>query len=180
MDNKYLNTISSWYHGIVQWIVSWYQRTKVKFGSWTLYGLIVGMLLVLICSITLGVRSCSGSGMYDFRTSSQAVDFYREAKSAGIKPIIGCEVYVARRTRFDREMKLDSHPYHLILLCKNNQGYKNLIKLVSLGYTEGFYSKPRVDVELLEKYSVRDYTDAEIYDILDSNNLSNNFMRSPS
>lgn len=82
-----------------------------------------------------------------------AVDFYREAKSAGIKPIIGCEVYVARRTRFDREMKLDSHPYHLILLCKNNQGYKNLIKLVSLGYTEGFYSKPRVDVELLEKYS---------------------------
>ena len=78
MDNKYLNTISSWYHGIVQRIVSWYQRTKEKFGSWTLYGLIVGMLLVLISSITLGVRSCTGSGMYDFRTSSQAVDFYRE------------------------------------------------------------------------------------------------------
>lgn len=82
-----------------------------------------------------------------------AVDFYREAKSAGIKPIIGCEVYVAPRTRFDKDMKLDSHPYHLILLCRNNQGYKNLIKLVSLGYTEGFYSKPRVDLELLEKYS---------------------------
>lgn len=82
-----------------------------------------------------------------------AVDFYNAARSAGIKPIIGCEVYVAPRTRFDRDMKLDSHPYHLILLCKNNRGYKNLIKLVSLGFTEGFYSKPRVDVELLEKYS---------------------------
>lgn len=82
-----------------------------------------------------------------------AVDFYREAKAVGIKPIIGCEVYVAPRTRFDKEMKLDSRPYHLVLLCENNQGYKNLIKLVSLGYTEGFYSKPRVDIELLEKYS---------------------------
>lgn len=82
-----------------------------------------------------------------------AVDFYREAKTAGIRPIIGCEVYVAPRTRFDRDMKLDSHPYHLVLLCKNNRGYQNLIKLVSLGYTEGFYSKPRVDYELLEKYS---------------------------
>ncbi len=82
-----------------------------------------------------------------------AVDFYKEAKSAGIKPIIGCEVYVARRTRFDREAKLDSHSYHLVLLCENNKGYENLVKLVSLGYTEGFYSKPRVDKELLKKYS---------------------------
>ncbi|MBS1324744.1 MAG: PHP domain-containing protein, partial [Oscillospiraceae bacterium] len=79
-----------------------------------------------------------------------AVEFYQEALKAGIKPIIGCEVYVAPRTRFDRESKLDSRPYHLVLLCKNNKGYQNLIKLVSLGYTEGFYSKPRVDVELLE------------------------------
>ncbi len=82
-----------------------------------------------------------------------AVEFYREAKEAGIKPIIGCEVYVARRTRFDRDMRLDSHSYHLVLLCANNQGYKNLIKLVSLGFTEGFYSKPRVDEEILLKYS---------------------------
>ena len=82
-----------------------------------------------------------------------AVDFYKEAKNAGIKPIIGCEVYVARRTRFDREAKLDSHPYHLVLLCENNKGYENLIKLVSLSYTEGLYSKPRVDKELLRKYS---------------------------
>lgn len=82
-----------------------------------------------------------------------AVDFYREAKAKGIKPIIGCEVYVAPRTRFDRDAKFDAHPYHLVLLCKNKQGYQNLIKLVSLGFTEGFYSKPRVDPELLEKYS---------------------------
>lgn len=82
-----------------------------------------------------------------------AVDFYKEAKNAGIKPIIGCEVYVARRTRFDREARLDGHPYHLVLLCENNKGYENLVKLVSLAYTEGFYSKPRVDKELLIKYS---------------------------
>lgn len=81
-----------------------------------------------------------------------AVDFYNEAVSQGIKPIIGCEVYVAPRTRFDKIHGQDNKPYHLVLLCKDNEGYRNLIKLVSLGYTEGFYSKPRVDVELLEKY----------------------------
>jgi len=82
-----------------------------------------------------------------------AIDFYRSAKEAGIKPIIGCEVYVARRTRFDKEAAYDSHSYHLVLLCENNTGYQNLIKLVSLAYTEGFYSKPRVDKQLLAKYS---------------------------
>lgn len=82
-----------------------------------------------------------------------AIDFYNECLAKGIKPIIGCEVYVARRTRFDNVHQLDSHPYHLVLLCKDNEGYKNLIKMVSLAYTEGFYSKPRVDLELLKKYS---------------------------
>ncbi|HOC35129.1 MAG TPA: DNA polymerase III subunit alpha, partial [Ruminococcus flavefaciens] len=81
-----------------------------------------------------------------------AVEFWNEAKNAGIKPIIGCEVYVARRTRHDRDPKLDSSPYHLILLCKNNEGYKNLVKLVSIASIEGFYNKPRVDLELLKKY----------------------------
>ncbi len=81
-----------------------------------------------------------------------AVEFWNEAKKQGIKPIIGCEVYVARRTRNDREPKLDSSPYHLVLLCENNEGYRNLVKLVSLANTEGFYNKPRVDLELLEKY----------------------------
>lgn len=82
-----------------------------------------------------------------------AIDFYNECKSQGIKPVIGCEVYVAQRTRFDRVKAYDSSPYHLILLCKNNEGYQNLIKLVSLGYTEGFYNKPRIDIELLKKYN---------------------------
>ena len=81
-----------------------------------------------------------------------AVEFWNEARKEGIKPIIGCEVYVARRSRFDKEPKLDSSPYHLILLCENNEGYKNLVKLVSLASIEGFYSKPRVDTELLKKY----------------------------
>lgn len=81
-----------------------------------------------------------------------AVEFWNAAKKAGVKPIIGCEVYVAQRTRFDKEPKLDSRPYHLILLCENNKGYQNLVKLVSLGSVEGFYNKPRVDIQLLEKY----------------------------
>ncbi len=80
------------------------------------------------------------------------VDFYKKAKAAGIHPIIGCEVYVATRTRLDKEYRVDTSPYHLILLCENQQGYQNLIKLVSLAFTEGFYFKPRVDFELLEQY----------------------------
>ena len=81
-----------------------------------------------------------------------AVEFWNAAREQGIKPIIGCEVYVARRTRHDREPKLDSSPYHLILLCENNEGYRNLVKLVSYASIEGFYNKPRVDTELLKKY----------------------------
>lgn len=81
-----------------------------------------------------------------------AVDFYRECKKNGIKPIIGCEVYVAPRTRFDRDKVLDKEYNHLILLVKNETGYKNLIKMVSLAFTEGFYFKPRIDRDLLEKY----------------------------
>ncbi len=81
-----------------------------------------------------------------------AVDFYKAAKARGIKPIIGCEVYVAPRSRFDKVHGIDSERYHLILLCKNNDGYKNLIKLVSEGWVNGFYTKPRVDKDILEKY----------------------------
>lgn len=79
------------------------------------------------------------------------IDFYREANKYGIKPIIGCEVYVANRSRFSKEHMMD-WSYHLVLLCENNTGYKNLIKLVSAGFTEGFYKKPRVDKELLRKH----------------------------
>ena len=76
------------------------------------------------------------------------VDFYKAAKKAGIKPIIGCEVYVATRSRFDKVNRIDGY-HHLVLLCKNEVGYKNLIKLVSKGFIDGFYNKPRIDKELL-------------------------------
>ena len=79
------------------------------------------------------------------------IDFYREAQKYGIKPVIGCEVYVANRSRFSKEHQLD-WSYHLVLLCENNTGYKNLIKLVSAGFIDGFYKKPRVDKELLKKH----------------------------
>ena len=82
-----------------------------------------------------------------------AVDFYKAAKKAGIKPIIGCELYVAARTRFDRVYELDASAYHLVLLCKNETGYKNLIKLCSAGFTEGFYVKPRIDFDLLKQHA---------------------------
>ena len=82
------------------------------------------------------------------------MDFYKEAKKNGIKPIIGCEVYVASRSRFDKDNSFgDAERGHLILLCKNNEGYKNLTELVSLGFIEGFYYKPRVDKEILRRYS---------------------------
>jgi len=81
------------------------------------------------------------------------VDFYKLAKKEGIKPIIGCEVYVARRTRFDKEHGKDSSSFHLVLLCENQTGYQNLIKMVSLAWTEGFYNKPRVDIDLLRQHS---------------------------
>ena len=81
-----------------------------------------------------------------------AIEFYKACKEEGIKPIIGCEVYVAPRTRFDKESGIDNKYNHLILLAKNNNGYKNLSKLVSIGFTEGYYYKPRIDLETLEKY----------------------------
>ena len=80
------------------------------------------------------------------------IDFYKACKANGVKPIIGCEVYVAPRTRHEKDPKLDSKYNHLILLAKDMQGYRNLSKLVSLSYTEGFYYKPRIDKEILEKY----------------------------
>ena len=80
------------------------------------------------------------------------VEFYKAAKTEGIKPIIGCEVYVASKSRFDKENSPDNFYYHLVLLAENNKGYDNLIKIVSYGFKDGFYYKPRVDIELLEKY----------------------------
>lgn len=80
------------------------------------------------------------------------IDFYKACKKEGIKPIIGCEVYTAARSYKDKDPRYDSDQGHLILLAKNNTGYKNLMKLVSIGFTEGFYYKPRIDYKLLEEY----------------------------
>ena len=80
------------------------------------------------------------------------IDFYKACKKEGIKPIIGCEVYVAPRSRFDKEPNIDNKYNHLILLAKDNQGYKNLSKLVSIGFLDGYYYKPRIDLEVLKQY----------------------------
>ncbi|MBR2748430.1 MAG: PHP domain-containing protein, partial [Firmicutes bacterium] len=81
------------------------------------------------------------------------VDFYKECKAQGIKPIIGCEVYTAPRTHLDKDPDLDKRQGHLILLAENETGYKNLIKIVSIGYIEGFYYKPRIDKDVLRAHS---------------------------
>lgn len=80
------------------------------------------------------------------------IDFYREALKNGIKPIIGCEVYVAERSRLDKEAGLDANQFHLVLLCRDETGYRNLVQMVTRAYLEGFYYKPRVDHELLQEY----------------------------
>ena len=81
------------------------------------------------------------------------IDFYKKAKEVGVKPILGCEIYVAPGSRFDREQSRgEDRYYHLVLLAENNQGYKNLMKIVTRGFTEGYYYKPRVDYEILERY----------------------------
>lgn len=81
------------------------------------------------------------------------IDFYKEAKAQGIKPILGCEVYVAPNSRFDKEVTGgEDRYYHLVLLAENNQGYSNLMKIVSRGFTEGYYYKPRVDMEVLNQF----------------------------
>lgn len=98
----------------------------------------------------MGMTSCA---MTDHGNMYGAYEFWSIAKELGIKPILGCEVYVANRSRFDKEAGVDNVRYHLTLLAKNKEGYHNLLKIVSLSHTEGFYYKPRVDAELLEKYS---------------------------
>lgn len=104
----------------------------------------------LVCRAkSLGMQSLA---ITDHGNMYGAVDFYKACKSEGIKPVIGCEVYVAPRTRFDKDKVLDKEYNHLILLCENETGYKNLIHMVSRAFTEGFYFKPRIDHDLLEKH----------------------------
>lgn len=90
--------------------------------------------------------------MTDHGVMYGAIEFYKTCRDAEIKPIIGCEVYVAKRSHKDKEGKLDTEPYHLTLLAKNYQGYKNLMKMVSIAHLDGYYYKPRVDKELLKQF----------------------------
>ena len=110
------------------------------------------------CRIKDLVATAKESGMDSLAITDHGVmfgvvDFWRECKKQGIRPILGCEVYVARRTRFDKDPLKDKGNYHLILLAENNVGYHNLMKIVSRGFTEGFYYKPKVDHDLLREYS---------------------------
>ena len=89
----------------------------------------------------------------DHGTMYGVIEFYQKAKAKGVKPIIGCEVYEAIRTMDDKTPNIDQKRYHLILLCKNEKGYKNLVKIVTEAHLRGFYYKPRIDLELLEKHS---------------------------
>ncbi len=104
-----------------------------------------------ISDIPKRAKECghSAAAITDHGVMYGAVAFYNACKKEGIKPIIGCEVYLARRTRFDRDHGEDGGSYHLVLLCKNEVGYRNLIKMVTAAFTEGFYQKPRIDMELL-------------------------------
>lgn len=109
------------------------------------------------CRITDIPKAAAAAGhtavaLTDHGAMYGAVAFFRACRDAGVKPIIGCEVYVAPRSRFEKLPGRENAAHHLVLLCENETGYKNLIKLVSLGFTEGFYSRPRVDDELLMRY----------------------------
>ena len=118
----------------------------------TEYSLLDGCCRINKLIDAVAARGQSAVAITDHGVMYGAIDFYKAAKKKGIKPIIGCEVYVAPKSRFDKQKQPDGNYSHLVLLCENNEGYQNLIKLVSLGFTEGFYSKPRVDREILKQY----------------------------
>lgn len=98
----------------------------------------------------LGMRAIA---ITDHGNMYGTIKFYKSCKEIGIKPIIGCEIYMAKRSRHDKEIGIDNDHNHIVLLAKDNQGYKNLMKIVSVSNLEGFYYKPRTDIELLQKYS---------------------------
>ena len=104
------------------------------------------------------------------------IDFYEYAKKQGIKPVLGCEVYVAARSRFDKVHEFDAQSYHLVLLAENDEGYHNLMELVSVGFTEGYYYRPRIDMEILRQHSKGIIAlSACMSGVLSRNILSNNY-----
>ncbi|MGN0490498.1 DNA polymerase III subunit alpha [Ruminococcus sp.] len=117
----------------------------------TEYSLLDGACRINKIASTARQKGMTSLAITDHGVMYGVIDFYRACIKENIKPVIGCEVYVAPHSRFDKTSSYEKY-YHMVLLCENNTGYQNLIKLVSYGFTEGFYSKPRIDDELLEKY----------------------------
>ena len=119
----------------------------------TEYSLLDGSNKIEECIARVKELGMDSVAITDHGVMYGVIDFYRAAKSAGIRPIIGCEVYVAPNSRFDRETSGGEDRYfHLVLLAENNTGYQNLMKIVSIGFTEGYYYRPRVDKEILRQY----------------------------
>lgn len=117
----------------------------------TEYSLLDGVCRINKIASATRQKGMTSLAITDHGVMYGVIDFYRACIKENIKPVIGCEVYVAPHSRFDKTSSYEKY-YHMVLLCENNTGYQNLIKLVSYGFTEGFYSKPRIDDELLEKY----------------------------
>ena len=120
----------------------------------TEYSLLDGSNKIKECITRVKELGMDSVAITDHGVMYGVIDFYRAAKAAGIKPVLGCEVYVAPDSRFEKEVggSSDDRYYHLVLLAENDQGYHNLMKIVSRGFTEGYYYKPRVDLELLKEY----------------------------
>lgn len=119
----------------------------------TEYSLLDGSAKILELTLRAKEMGMNSLAITDHGVMYGVVDFYKAAKVAGIKPVLGCEVYVAPTSRFVKERRDEGLYNHLVLLAENMEGYHNLIKLVSIGFTEGFYYKPRIDVEILRKHS---------------------------
>ena len=121
----------------------------------TEYSLLDGSNKIKECISRVKELGMNSIAITDHGVMFGVIDFYRAAKAAGINPILGCEVYVAPGSRFDKEAigNGDDRYYHLVLLAENQEGYQNLMKIVSIGFTEGYYYKPRVDMDVLKKYS---------------------------
>src|SRR3972149_2089493 len=118
----------------------------------TQYSLLDGLSKIPQLVKTVKDLGMDAVAMTDHGVMYGAIEFYKTCRDAGIKPIIGVEMYVAKRSHKDKEGKLDSEPYHLTVLAKNYAGYLNLMKLVTIAHCSGYYYRPRVDKELLKQY----------------------------
>jgi DNA polymerase III subunit alpha len=119
----------------------------------TQYSLLDGLTKIPALMDYISEQGMNSVAITDHGTLSGAIEFYKEAKARDINPIIGMETYIAARSHTDKEPGIDKQNYHLIILAMNNQGYRNLMRLSTIANLDGFYYKPRIDHELLEKYS---------------------------